>query len=650
MRAVAGPDSRHAALIEDAFHVLVETPGGGVSLQRRRQGPRARAKRAVETIAERADAGAGGRRGRRARGHRRSARRDRRRRGARPAARPARRGRPPRPPPRRAIWSCWPATTWCSALGPAGTGKTFLAVAHGAGLLLLGRGRPAGRHPPGGGGRRAAGLPARRPDREGRSLHGAGLGGADRHPGRRASCAAAATRGEIEVAPIAFMRGRTLSHAFVIVDEAQNTSRLQMKMVLTRLGEGARMAVTGDPSQVDLLNPRDSGLAHAVAHPGGRQGRGRARFARRGRGAPPAGRADRQGLRRRRRTRPRPRRAKTTARRNIISSPLVGAGTLILPPMRPDPVGAGSRPTAEDGHGSKPAIGSGATRFGPTRRAHGALDPPRKNLTAASRASGTRGPLPPQGEGYVCFRPPGARAAARPRPGLRTGGRRRSAWPGSGRRPRPSPPRHARAAHWRSPRGSAWRAAPALPFELADGADRRDAVHHRHLQIHQDGVEPARREGVHGLAPVLDRDQLDRRPGEHQRNHLPVGRVIVREQDPQTGPLGDGSAARAASGAPPPPRLAGAGGRRKVRVKVAPAPRAPCASSRPPISSAIWREIARPRPVPPNRRVSVPSACSKRSKMRSRSSSREPDAGVRDREAPAAPPLFRRGGVFGSHV
>jgi phosphate starvation-inducible PhoH-like protein len=61
------------------------------------------------------------------------------------------------------------------------------------------------------------------------------------------------------------MRGRTLNHAFIIVDEAQNTSRLQMKMVLTRLGEGARMAVTGDPSQVDLLNQNDSGLSHAIS-------------------------------------------------------------------------------------------------------------------------------------------------------------------------------------------------------------------------------------------------------------------------------------------------------------------------------------------------------------------------------------------------
>ena len=66
------------------------------------------------------------------------------------------------------------------------------------------------------------------------------------------------------MAPIAFLRGRTLSHAFVIVDEAQNATRMQMKMVLTRLGEGSRMVVTGDPTQIDLPNRADSGLAHAV--------------------------------------------------------------------------------------------------------------------------------------------------------------------------------------------------------------------------------------------------------------------------------------------------------------------------------------------------------------------------------------------------
>lgn len=72
-------------------------------------------------------------------------------------------------------------------------------------------------------------------------------------------------RRTIEVAPLAFMRGRTLSNAFVIVDEAQNSTILQMKMVLTRLGEGSRMVVTGDPSQIDLVRPDQSGLAHAIS-------------------------------------------------------------------------------------------------------------------------------------------------------------------------------------------------------------------------------------------------------------------------------------------------------------------------------------------------------------------------------------------------
>jgi phosphate starvation-inducible PhoH-like protein len=85
-------------------------------------------------------------------------------------------------------------------------------------------------------------------------------------------------KGEIEVAPIAFLRGRTLSHAFIIIDEAQNTTRLQMKMVLTRIGEGSRMAVTGDPSQIDLVNAADSGLAHAVGLLEGVEGVGVNRF------------------------------------------------------------------------------------------------------------------------------------------------------------------------------------------------------------------------------------------------------------------------------------------------------------------------------------------------------------------------------------
>ena len=70
--------------------------------------------------------------------------------------------------------------------------------------------------------------------------------------------------GEIEIAPLAFMRGRTLSNAVVILDEAQNTTSMQMKMFLTRLGENSRMIVTGDPSQVDLPPGQTSGLAEAM--------------------------------------------------------------------------------------------------------------------------------------------------------------------------------------------------------------------------------------------------------------------------------------------------------------------------------------------------------------------------------------------------
>ena len=70
--------------------------------------------------------------------------------------------------------------------------------------------------------------------------------------------------GEIEIAPLAFMRGRTLSNAVVILDEAQNTTSMQMKMFLTRLGENSRMIVTGDPSQVDLPPGQTSGLAEAT--------------------------------------------------------------------------------------------------------------------------------------------------------------------------------------------------------------------------------------------------------------------------------------------------------------------------------------------------------------------------------------------------
>ena len=76
----------------------------------------------------------------------------------------------------------------------------------------------------------------------------------------------------IEVAPLAFMRGRTLNDAFIIMDEAQNTTVEQMKMFLTRMGNNSKAVITGDITQIDLPNPRKSGLRGRDQHPGRRRG------------------------------------------------------------------------------------------------------------------------------------------------------------------------------------------------------------------------------------------------------------------------------------------------------------------------------------------------------------------------------------------
>ena len=103
--------------------------------------------------------------------------------------------------------------------------------------------------------------------------------------------------GVIEIAPLAFMRGRTLANAFVILDEAQNTTSMQMKMFLTRLGEGSKMMVTGDPSQIDLPPGQTSGLTEAVRLLDGVKGIEAIHFTRRGRRAPRSGCAHRRSLR-----------------------------------------------------------------------------------------------------------------------------------------------------------------------------------------------------------------------------------------------------------------------------------------------------------------------------------------------------------------
>ena len=148
-------------------------------------------------------------------------------------------------------------------LGPAGTGKTYLAVAAAVDLLMTGRveriilSRPAVEA-----GERLGFLPGDLRDKVDPYLRPIFDALNDMLPSDQ--LAKRLGNGEIEVAPIAFMRGRTLSHAFVILDEAQNTTPVQMKMFLTRLGEASRMVVTGDPTQVDLPPGARSGLAEAL--------------------------------------------------------------------------------------------------------------------------------------------------------------------------------------------------------------------------------------------------------------------------------------------------------------------------------------------------------------------------------------------------
>ena len=148
-------------------------------------------------------------------------------------------------------------------LGPAGTGKTYMAVAMAVDALKkrsverLILSRPAVEA-----GERLGFLPGdmkEKVDPYLRPLYDALY---DMMPSDKVDKMMAS--GEIEIAPLAFMRGRTLTNAFVIIDEAQNTTAVQMKMVLTRLGQDSRMVITGDMSQVDLPSGQQSGLADAV--------------------------------------------------------------------------------------------------------------------------------------------------------------------------------------------------------------------------------------------------------------------------------------------------------------------------------------------------------------------------------------------------
>ena len=148
-------------------------------------------------------------------------------------------------------------------IGPAGTGKTYLAVAAAVSMLKqravdrLILSRPAVEA-----GERLGFLPGDLKEKVDPYLRPLYDALQDMLP--EGKLQSRIETGQIEIAPLAFMRGRTLANAFVILDEAQNTTPMQMKMFLTRLGEGSRMVVTGDPTQVDLPQGQRSGLVDAL--------------------------------------------------------------------------------------------------------------------------------------------------------------------------------------------------------------------------------------------------------------------------------------------------------------------------------------------------------------------------------------------------
>ncbi len=183
----------------------------------------------------------------------------------------------PRSPAQKAYIQALQSHELTFGIGPAGTGKTYLAVAVAATALVAGEvdriilSRPAVEA-----GERLGFLPGdmkEKVDPYLRPLYDALY---DVLPGSQVS--RGLEDGTIEIAPLAFMRGRTLAHSYVILDEAQNCTTMQMKMFLTRLGENSRMVVTGDPSQVDLPPGQMSGLKEADAVLKGVEGIGRVQF------------------------------------------------------------------------------------------------------------------------------------------------------------------------------------------------------------------------------------------------------------------------------------------------------------------------------------------------------------------------------------
>jgi phosphate starvation-inducible PhoH-like protein len=180
-----------------------------------------------------------------------------------PAIRTRRGAVSPRSPGQAVYIEALAAHEMVFGVGPAGTGKTYLAVAQAVAMLQAGKvdrivlSRPAVEA-----GERLGFLPGDMKDKVDPYLRPLYDALHDMMPGEQVIRRMGS--GEIEVAPLAFMRGRTLAHAYAILDEAQNTTPAQMKMFLTRMGEGTRMVITGDPTQIDLPPGTRSGLIDAL--------------------------------------------------------------------------------------------------------------------------------------------------------------------------------------------------------------------------------------------------------------------------------------------------------------------------------------------------------------------------------------------------
>ncbi|NBR89231.1 MAG: PhoH family protein [Rhodobacteraceae bacterium] len=150
----------------------------------------------------------------------------------------------------------------CFGIGPAGTGKTYLAVAVGVSMFITGQvdkiilSRPAVEA-----GEKLGYLPGDMKEKVDPYMQPLYDALSDCLPGKQVAKLIEEKR--IEIAPLAFMRGRTLANAFIVLDEAQNATSMQMKMFLTRLGEGSRMVITGDRTQIDLPRGVSSGLGDA---------------------------------------------------------------------------------------------------------------------------------------------------------------------------------------------------------------------------------------------------------------------------------------------------------------------------------------------------------------------------------------------------